>query len=91
MNVTMRFYQGPEDMELQYDFWRKVTRDLPWAWKPTRSPLIFHEQPAFDPRSRCFVFDGEELVGHMGFSGSDEFISPGISMGARWVSRGYSR
>ncbi|HEU5141136.1 MAG TPA: hypothetical protein VFT51_14265 [Bacillales bacterium] len=85
MTITIRNYQSPDDLRIQYDFWEKVTVDLPWAWKPTRSPSIFHNQHEFDPRSRCFAFDGDRLVGHMGFTGSDGFVS----LGYPWVLDGY--
>lgn len=85
MEITLRDYQGPEDLRLQYDFWEKVTAGLPWAWKPTTSPSIFHEQREFDPRTRCFAFEGDRLVGYMGFTGSGDFVS----LGYPWVLESY--
>jgi N-acetylglutamate synthase-like GNAT family acetyltransferase len=85
MTVTLRNYRGPEDIHLQNSFWLKVTRDIPWCWKPTISPLLYAKGTQFDPRSRCFAFDGERLVGYMSFTGQGEFVS----LGYPWVLPGY--
>ena len=85
MTVTLRNYRGPEDIHLQNAFWVQVTRDLPWCWKPTISPLLYAKGAQFDPRSRCFAFDGDRLVGYMSFTGQGEFVS----LGYPWVLPGY--
>jgi hypothetical protein len=87
MTVTLRNYRGPEDIHLQNAFWVQVTRDLPWCWKPTISPLLYARGAQFDPRSRCFAFDGDRLVGYMSFTGQGEFVS----LGYPWVLPGYER
>jgi len=85
MTVTLRNYRGPADIHLQNAFWVQVTRDLPWCWKPTISPLLYAKGAQFDPRSRCFAFDGDRLVGYMSFTGQGEFVS----LGYPWVLPGY--
>ncbi len=85
MKVTIRRFKKESDMDLQYDFWRKVTAPLPYAWKPTLSPRKFRHQEEFDPKTRCFAFDGDQLVGHMGFTGEGRFVS----FGYPWVLGGY--
>jgi hypothetical protein len=85
MTVTFRNYRGAEDLHLQNAFWVQVTRDLPWSWKPTISPLLFAKGPQFDPRSRYFAFKGDRLIGYMSFTGQAEFIS----LGYPWVLPGY--
>ena len=77
MAVTLRNYQGPEDIDLQRSFWMQATRELPWCWKPTISPSLYSKGAQFDPRSRCFAFEGERLVGYMSFTGQGEFVSLG--------------
>ena len=84
-HIAYRPYIGIDDLQRQYDFWTQATRDLPWCWKPTRSPDMFLRNPKFDPRSRYFAFDGEQLIGYMSFSGEGEFVS----LGYPWVSAGY--
>ncbi|WP_175987578.1 hypothetical protein [Bacillus sp. Marseille-Q1617] len=81
MTIHYRFYQDEQDMDLQYDFWKQATASLPYAWKSTRSPTLFKEGDHFHPKSRCFAFDGEELVGYMSFTGSSKFVS----LGYPWV------
>jgi hypothetical protein len=85
MTVTLRNYRGPEDIHLQNAFWLQATRDLPWCWKPTISPLLYSKGAQFDPRSRCFAFDGDRLVGYMSFTGQGEFVS----LGYPWVLPAY--
>ncbi|MGF3102743.1 hypothetical protein [Rossellomorea sp. DUT-2] len=85
MSITYKYFQGENDLALQYDFWRKITSTLPFAWKPTMSPLMFKEQNEFDPRSRCFAYDGDDLVGYMSFTGRGDFVS----LGYPWVLSGY--
>lgn len=85
MSIHFRFYEGESDMLLQYSFWEKVTSELPYAWKMTKSPLIFKEKEGFHRKSRCFAFNGNELVGYMSFTGSREFVS----LGYPWVKDGY--
>lgn len=85
MAVTLRNYQGPEDIDLQSSFWTQATRELPWCWKPTISPSLYSKGAQFDPRSRCFAFEGERLVGYMSFTGQGEFVS----LGYPWVLPGY--
>lgn len=83
--MTIRHFEKESDMELQYDFWKTVTANLPYAWKPTLSPRHFRKQKEFDSKTRCFAFDGEQLVGHMGFTGEGNFVS----FGYPWVLEGY--
>jgi hypothetical protein len=83
--IRLRTYRGPEDLDVQNAFWVQVTRDLPWCWKPTTSPTLFAKGPQFDPRSRCFAFDGDRLVGYMSFTGHGDFVS----LGYPWVLPGY--
>jgi len=85
MAVTLRNYQGPEDIDLQNSFWTGATRELPWSWKPTISPSLYSKGAQFDPRSRCFAFERERLVGYMSFTGQGEFVS----LGYPWVLPGY--
>jgi hypothetical protein len=85
MSVSLRIYRGPEDLDLQNAFWVQATRDLPWCWKPTISPALYAQRARFDPRSRCFAFDDERLVGYMSFTGQGEFVS----LGYPWVLPGY--
>ncbi|WRP08621.1 hypothetical protein U9J35_10815 [Rossellomorea aquimaris] len=85
MSIIYKYFQGEEDLALQYDFWRNITSTLPFAWKPTMSPLMFKDQNEFDPRSRCFAYDGDDLVGYMSFTGRGDFVS----LGYPWVLSGY--
>ncbi|MGE6752932.1 hypothetical protein ACQKFO_05760 [Rossellomorea sp. NPDC071047] len=85
MSITYRNFQGEYDLALQYDFWRKITSTLPYAWKPTMSPILFKEQKEFDPRSRCFAYEGDDLIGYMSFTGRGDFVS----LGYPWVLPGY--
>lgn len=75
--INIRNFESDNDMKLQYNFWNSVTAHLPWAWKPTKSPTLFHDQVEFDPRTRCFAFKGNKLVGYMSFTGMGSFISLG--------------
>ena len=81
MAIKLRTYYGPNDLDLQRDFWVRATRDLPWCWKPTISPNLYAKGQQFDPRSRCFAFDGNRLVGYMSFTGHGDFVS----LGYPWV------
>lgn len=85
MTITYRFYKGHEDLQRQIDFWITATKQLPFAWKPTLSPNQFIEQQQFHPKSRCFAFDGDQVIGYMSFTGSSEFVS----LGYPWVLSGY--
>jgi len=85
MTVTLRNYRGAEDIHLQSVFWMQATRGLPWCWKPTISPLLYSQGAQFDPRSRCFAFDGDRLVGYMSFTGQGKFVS----LGYPWVLPGH--
>lgn len=85
MKITYRFYESEKDLQRQIDFWIKRTKLLPYAWKPTISPNIFIEQENFHPKSRCFAFDVNQMVGYMSFTGSKEFVS----LGYPWVLPGY--
>lgn len=85
MKLTIRPFENDRDMDLQYDFWKSITADLPYAWKPTLSPIRFRNQNEFDPKTRCFAFDGDQIVGHMGFTGEGNFVS----LGYPWVREGY--
>ena len=85
MTITYRFYENLEDLQTQYAFWENITRDLPYAWKLTTSPTQFHKQPEFSPKSRCFAFDGDTLIGYMSFTGNGGMVS----LGYPWVLSGY--
>lgn len=85
MPITFRYYEQQEDLALQYDFWTHATRKLPYAWKPTLSPLQYINQKEFHPKSRCFAFSDEKLIGYMSFTGEGEFVS----LGYPWVLPGY--
>ena len=85
MTITYRFYESKKDLQRQIDFWMKCTKLLPYAWKPTISPNLFIEHENFHPKSRCFAFDGNQMVGYMSFTGSKEFVS----LGYPWVLPGY--
>jgi GNAT superfamily N-acetyltransferase len=63
----------------------RATRGLPWAWKPTISRYIYAQGAQFDPRSRCFAFEDDRLVGYMSFTGQGKFVS----LGYPWVLPGY--
>ncbi|WP_221567398.1 hypothetical protein [Alkalihalobacillus sp. TS-13] len=69
------FLGKKNDIGLQYRFWETVTAELPYAWKPIFSPKLFLYQKEFDPKSRCFAFDGDRLVSHMSFTGKGNFVS----------------
>ncbi|MHA2358103.1 MAG: hypothetical protein ACXABK_04990, partial [Candidatus Heimdallarchaeaceae archaeon] len=84
MTLSYRTYQEENDLNLQYEFWINITRDMPWAWKPTISPKIFIEGKDFDPRTRVFAFIKKKLVGYMSFTGEGNFIS----LGYPWVLPG---
>jgi hypothetical protein len=84
-SIEYRHFEDEEDIGLQYAFWTEITRNLPYAWKPTRSPSQFYDSGSFDPRSRYFAFDGNILVGYMSFTGAGEFVS----LGYPWVKSGY--
>ncbi|MFF2755505.1 hypothetical protein ACFVR1_17440 [Psychrobacillus sp. NPDC058041] len=81
MPITFRYYEKPEDLKLQYDFWTEITAKLPYAWKPTLSPKQYINQKEFHPNSRCFAFNGEKIVGYMSFTGAGDFVS----LGYPWV------
>jgi hypothetical protein len=85
MPITYREYQDKSDLDLQYKFWIKITKDMPWSWKPTISPSIFINGKQFDPRTRVFAFDEDKLVGYMSFTGEGTFVS----LGYPWVLPGY--
>ena len=85
MPIRLRNYQGPADLALQHNFWVSVTSGLPWCWKPTTSPRRYSQERQFDPRSRCFAFEGDRLIGYMSFTGEDDFIS----LEYPWVLPGY--
>lgn len=85
MTVTLRNYRGWEDIDLQNAFWVQATRELPWCWKPTIAPVLYAKAAQFDPRSRCFAFEGDRLVGYMSFTGQGKFVS----LGYPWVLPGY--
>jgi hypothetical protein len=85
MAITFRYFEGPEDIELQYVFWNKATAYLPYAWKPTLSPKLYLHQQEFHPKSRCFAYDGDRLVGYISFTGQGDFVS----LGYPWVLPGY--
>ena len=85
MTITYRFYEGAKDLQRQIDFWINATNELPFAWKPTLSPNQFIEQQHFHPKSRCFAFDGDQIIGYMSFTGSSQFVS----LGYPWVLSGY--
>ncbi|MGD6847761.1 hypothetical protein [Rossellomorea aquimaris] len=85
MSITYKYFEGENVLALQYDFWRKITSTLPFAWKPTMSPILFKEQKEFDPRSRCFAYEGDDLIGYMSFTGKGDFVS----LGYPWVLSGY--
>jgi hypothetical protein len=80
MTVTLRNSRDAEDIRLQNAFWVQVTRDLPWCWKATISPFLYSQGAQFDPRSRCFAFEGDRLVGYMSFTGRQSLfrsVTPG--------------
>lgn len=81
MTITFRFYEDASDLDLQYSFWNEVTKNLPYAWKPTLSPKLFETQTEFNEKSRVFAFENEKLIGYMSFSGKGEFVS----LGYPWV------
>ncbi|MCA1062549.1 hypothetical protein QTG56_17240 [Rossellomorea sp. AcN35-11] len=85
MGITYRYYRDENDLALQYDFWKRITSDLPYAWKPTLAPKFFQGQKEFHPKARCFAYDGDEIVGYMSFSGKGDFVS----LGYPWVLPGY--
>jgi len=83
--IRFRNYEGPEDIALQHTFWLAATRELPWCWKPTTSPAQYLAGRQFDPRSRCFAFEDDLLVGYMSFTGEGQLVS----FGYPWVLAGY--
>jgi hypothetical protein len=85
MGIHFRNYESVEDLDLQYEFWNKITQEMPYAWKPTLSPRMFKDQREFHPKSRYFAFNGDKLVGYMSFTGQGNFVS----LGFPWVLPGY--
>lgn len=81
MTITFRFYENSSDLELQYSFWNQMTKNLPFAWKPTLSPKLYESQAEFNKKSRVFAFENERLIGYMSFSGKGDFVS----LGYPWV------
>ena len=77
MSFNYRNFHDTRDLELQYSFWNDITKPLPWAWKPTRSPSIFYDSNEFNPNSRWFAFQDNDLVGYQSFTGKDNFVSIG--------------
>jgi hypothetical protein len=49
------------------------------------SGSLVRQGAQFDPRSRCFAFEGDRLVGYMSFTGQGKFVS----LGYPWVLPGY--
>ncbi|MHA2171659.1 MAG: hypothetical protein ACXAB7_17360 [Candidatus Kariarchaeaceae archaeon] len=85
MTLRFRHFKDNYDLDLQYAFWLEITHPLPWAWKPTQSPSQFKANPDFDPRSRYFAFENDQLVGYMSFTAHGTFVS----LGYPWVKPGY--
>ncbi|MHA2154343.1 MAG: hypothetical protein ACXABU_03310 [Candidatus Hodarchaeales archaeon] len=83
--ISYRNFQEDQDLELQRKFWMEVTKELPWAWKPNRSQQNFAKSPDFDPRTKTFAFEREELVGYMSCIKRERFIPFGFP----WVRKGY--
>lgn len=81
MTITFRFYENSSDLDLQYSFWEKMTKDLPYAWKPTLSSKLYESQSEFNKKSRVFAFEDESLIGYMSFSGKADLVS----LGYPWV------
>lgn len=81
MTITFRFYENSSDLDLQYSFWNNMTKNLPYAWKPTLSPKLYESQIEFNEKSRVFAFENENLIGYMSFSGKGDFVS----LGYPWV------
>jgi hypothetical protein len=81
VGIVYRYFEDQEDLTRQYEFWESITTPLPYAWKPTHSPRQFSMQEEFHPKTRCFAFDGEALVGYMSFTGKGSFVS----LGYPWV------
>ncbi|MEH6937888.1 hypothetical protein V7056_08500 [Bacillus sp. JJ664] len=81
MTITFRFYENSSDLDLQYSFWKSMTKNLPYAWKPTLSPKLYESQIEFNEKSRVFAFENEKLIGYMSFSGKGDFVS----LGYPWV------
>jgi len=85
MSINLSCYQGPDDLKRQTTFWTRATSELPLCWKATISPALYAKGTQFDPRSRCFAFEGDRLVGYMSFTGRGDFVS----LGYPWVLAGY--
>lgn len=75
MAIEFRHFKDDGDLDMQYAFWLDITYSLPWAWKLTRSPSQFKADPNFDPRSRYFAFEDDQLVGYMSFTAYGSFVS----------------
>ncbi|MHA2102538.1 MAG: hypothetical protein ACW981_03880 [Candidatus Hodarchaeales archaeon] len=85
MKISYRPYQNPNDLELQTNIWIKATKPLPWAWKPNRTQIWAKNQTNFDPNSKLFALDGENLVGYMSCIRREKFTPIGFP----WVIPGY--
>ncbi|MBM7587872.1 hypothetical protein JOC86_004447 [Bacillus pakistanensis] len=81
MGIVYRNFEDQGDLTRQYEFWESMTSSLPYAWKPTHSPKHFSLQKEFHPKTRCFAYDGDALVGYMSFTGKGSFVS----LGYPWV------
>jgi hypothetical protein len=81
MEIKFRHFQNDTDIALQEKFWLKVTKNLPWPWKPNKTQEIFSKKDSFDPRSKYFAFEGENLVGYQSIIVGREMIA----FGYPWV------
>ena len=81
MTVKYRYFENIEDLDLQREFWLKVTSDLPWAWKPNNSQKWYANTKDFNPKSKFFAFENNELVGYMSCVNRGTFVP----IGYPWV------
>ena len=79
--IRYRHFEKPDDIALQEQFWLEVTKNLSWPWKPNKTQEFFSKKDTFDPRSKYFAFEGENLVGYQSFVAGRDFIA----LGYPWI------
>jgi hypothetical protein len=74
MTITYRPYKTERDIELQNKLWLEATKDLPFAWKPNETSKIFSSNPNFDPSSKYFAFQDENLLSYIGYISIEDYL-----------------
>lgn len=81
MTLTYRNYETHEDLTLQRNFWIEATKNLAFPWKPSFIQDYYKKKTDFDPRSKFFAFEGDQLIGYQSFIAGSNFIG----LGYPWV------